>query len=241
MNPDLNLTHGPRTIRRRALTLPVGFISPCLPMMAPRPPSEPLWLHEVKYDGVRLIARKDGERTRLYDRLGADVTRRFPLIVEAMARLPSCTIDGEAVVDDGIVPSFDLLQRRQPDHRAVLCAFDLIELSGDDRRREPLEQRKADLSRLLADAPPGLVLCKWIDGDKCEGTTAFEQACAMGLEGMVSKRKDSRYISGRSPYWLKMTNPAGEAARRRAQEEVARRILPCVESPSSTALPDPHD
>ena len=72
-------------------------------MMAPRPPSEPFWLHEIKYDGVRLIARKDGGRIRLYDRLGADVTQRFPLIVEAMARLPSCTIDGEAVVDDEAV------------------------------------------------------------------------------------------------------------------------------------------
>src|SRR5579863_1940575 len=212
MIPDLNLPPGPATSRRRDLTLPAGFIPPCLPMMAPRPPSEPCWLHEIKYDGVRLIARQDSGRVRLYDRLGADATRRFPLIVEAMARLPSCTIDGEAIAGDD-----DPLQRRQRDDRAVLCAFDLIELSGDDRRREPLERRKADLSRLLADASPGLVLCKWIDGDKCDGTAAFERVCAMGLEGMVSKRKDSRYISGRSPYWLKMTNPAGEAARRRAE------------------------
>jgi ATP-dependent DNA ligase len=242
MNPDQNLTHGSTTARRRDLTLLAGFIAPCLPMMAPRPPSEPFWLHEIKYDGVRIIARKDGGRVRLYDRLGADVTQCFPLIVEAMARLPSCTIDGEAVVGDGgSASSLDRLPRRQPDDRAFLCAFDLIELSGDDRRREPLEQRKADLSRLLADASPGLVLCQWIDGDKCDGRTAFEQVCSMGLEGMVSKRKDSRYISGRSPYWLKMTNPASEAARRQAEEELARRILPCVESPSSTALPDPHD
>jgi bifunctional non-homologous end joining protein LigD len=242
MNPDLNLTHGPMTARRRDLTLPAGFISPCLPMMAPRPPSEPFWLHEIKYDGVRLIARNGGGRVRLYDRLGADVTQRFPLIVEAMARLPSCTIDGEAVAgDDGSAPSFEPLQRRHTDNHAFLCAFDLIELSGDDRRREPLEQRKFDLSRLLADASPGLVLCKWIDGSKCEGTAAFEQACAMGLEGIVSKRKGSRYISGRSPYWLKTTNPASVAARRQAEEELARRILPRVESPSTTALPDPHD
>jgi ATP-dependent DNA ligase len=234
MSPDLNLTHGPTIARRRDLTLPAGFIPPCLPMMAPRPPSEPFWLHEIKYDGVRLIARKKGGRVRLYDRLGADVTQRFPLIVDAMARLPSCTIDGEAVAADE-------LQLRQRDDRAVLCAFDLIELSGDDRRREPLAQRKADLSRLLADAAPGLVLCKWIDGDKCEGTAAFEQVCAIGLEGIVSKRKDSRYISGRSPYWLKMMNPASAAARRQADEELARRSLPRVESPSTTALPDPHD
>jgi ATP-dependent DNA ligase len=238
MIPDLKLTHGPTTTRRRDLTLPAGFISPCLPMMAPRPPSEPFWLHEIKHDGVRLIARKNGVRIRLYDRLGGDVTQRFPLIVDAMARLPSCTIDGEAVVgDDSGVPSFDLLQRRQRDDCAFLCAFDLIELSGDDRRREPLEQRKVDLSRLLADASPGLVLCKWIDGDKCEGTTAFEQVCSMGLEGIVSKRKDSRYISGRSPYWLKMKNPASEAARRQAEEELTRQISPSVEAPQPPRSP----
>src|ERR1700692_594297 len=113
MTPDRNLTHGPTTTRRRDLTLPAGFIPPCLPMTAPRPPSEPLWLHEIKYHGGRLIARKNGGRVRLYDRLGGDATQRFPSIVEAMARLPSCTIDGEALVcDDSGVPSFDLLQRR---------------------------------------------------------------------------------------------------------------------------------
>jgi ATP-dependent DNA ligase len=67
-------------------TLPAGFIAPCLPMTAPRPPSGPLWIHEVKHDGFRLIARKDGERVRLYSRPGNDLTKRFPLIVETMAR-----------------------------------------------------------------------------------------------------------------------------------------------------------
>jgi ATP-dependent DNA ligase len=223
MMSDLHLTHGPTTTRRRDLTLPAGFIPPCLPMMAPRPPSEPFWLHEIKYDGVRIIARKNSRLIKLYDRLGSDVTQRFPLIVEAMRWLPSCTIDGEAVVcDDSGAPSFDLLRRRQRDDRAFLCAFDLIELSGDDRRRDPLEQRKIALHRLIADASPGLVLCKWIDGDNSEGTSIFEQVCAVGLEGIVSKRKDSRYISGRSPYWLKMKNPASEAARREVDDALAR-------------------
>jgi ATP-dependent DNA ligase len=67
-------------------TLPAGFIAPCLPMTAPRPPSGPLWLHEVKHDGFRVIARKDGERVWLYSRPGNDLTNRFPLIVEAMCR-----------------------------------------------------------------------------------------------------------------------------------------------------------
>jgi ATP-dependent DNA ligase len=79
-----------------------------------------------------------------------------------MTWLPSCTIDGEAVAcDDSGVPSFDLLRRRQRDDRTFLCTFDLIELAGDDRRRDPLEQRKIDLSQLLAEAPPGVVLNNW--------------------------------------------------------------------------------
>jgi bifunctional non-homologous end joining protein LigD len=220
---SLHSTHGPTATRRRDLTLPVGFIPPCLPMMAPRPPSGPIWFHEIKHDGLRIVARKESRQVTLYDRLGNDLTQRFPLILKAMAWLPPCTIDGEAVTcDDSGVPSFDLLRRRQRDDRAFLCAFDLIELAGDDRRRDPLEQRKFDLSRLLADASPGLVLNNWIDGDKFDGATVFEQVRSLGLEGIVSKRKDSRYISGRSPYWLKMNNPTSEAVRRAAEDDLAR-------------------
>jgi bifunctional non-homologous end joining protein LigD len=219
MMSGLHSTLGATTTRRRDLTLPAGFIPPCLPMMAPRPPSGPFWLHEIKHDGFRIIARNESRRVRLYDRLGNDLTQRFPLIVAAMARLPSCTIDGEAVVcDESGVPSFDLLGRRQRDDQVFLYAFDLIELARDDRRRDPLEQRKADLNRLLADASPGLVLNNWIDGDKFDGTTVLEHVCSAGLEGIVSKRKDSRYISGRSPYWLKMKNPTREAVRREAAD-----------------------
>jgi len=199
-------------------TLPAGFIAPCLPMTAPRPPSGPLWLYEVKHDGFRVIARRDGELVRLYSRPGNDLTNRFPLIVEAMARLPSCTLDGEAVAcDDSGVPSFNLLLHRKRDDRVFLYAFDLIELGGKDLRREPLEQRKAKLRRLLADTE--LVFNEWIDGEEFDGATVFEHARSLGLEGVVSKRKDSRYVSGRSPYWLKMKNPASEAARREAEGE----------------------
>src|SRR5260370_15836831 len=84
MTPGLHSTPGPTTTRRRDLTLPAGFIPPCLPMMAPRPPSEPFWLHEIKHDGLRIIARKDSKQVRLYDRLGNDLEQRFPLIVVAV-------------------------------------------------------------------------------------------------------------------------------------------------------------
>jgi len=238
MIPSPHLVPGPTTTRRRDLTLPAGFIPPCLPMMAPRPPSEPFWLHEIKHDGLRIIARKDSKRVRLFDRLGNDLTQRFPLIAGAMAWLPSCTIDGEAVTcDESGLPSFDLLRRRQRDDRAFLYAFDLIELAGDDRRRDPLEQRKFDLSRLLADESPGLVLNKWIDGDRFDGATVLEHVCSAGLEGIVSKRKDSRYISGRSPYWLKMKNPMSAAAGRKAEDELARQSVSSTRSSETAADP----
>jgi bifunctional non-homologous end joining protein LigD len=94
-----------------------------------------------------------------------------------------------------------------------LYFFDLIEPSGDDRRRDPLEVRKIDLCRLLVDAP-GLRINGWVEGKEVDGAAVFERACSLGLGGIVSKRKDSRYLSGRSPYWLKMKNPASGGVRR---------------------------
>jgi bifunctional non-homologous end joining protein LigD len=195
--------------RPRSLTLPSGFIPPCLPMTAPSAPSGPLWLHEVKHDGVRIIARNDGSRVKLYGRSGDDLAARYPLIVETMARLPPCTIDGEAVAGDERGTSlFGLLQRRSHDDRTFLYAFDLIELDGEDRRRDALAHRKLDMSRLLANAGPGVRPTEWVDARESDGPAVFAHACATGLEGVVWKRKDSRYISGRSPYWLMLKNPA---------------------------------
>jgi len=84
-------------------TLPAGFIAPCLPTKTDKLPSGSQWLHEIKHDGFRIIARKNGAQVRLYSRPGNDLTRRFPLIVETLARLRSrsCIIDGEAVACDG--------------------------------------------------------------------------------------------------------------------------------------------
>src|SRR5258708_25181695 len=134
------------------MPLPLGFIAPCLPTKAPQPPTGEAWLHEIKHDGFRVITRKDGDRVRLYSRPGNDMTYRFPLIVEALARLRtrSCIIDGEAVCcgDDG-VPSFDRIRYRRHDASVFLYAFDLIELDGDDLRPEPLDTRKATLASRL--------------------------------------------------------------------------------------------
>ena len=120
-----------------------------------------------------------------------------------MARLrsPSCIIDGEAVAcDDKGVASFDLVRHQRANESIFLYAFDLIELNGDDLRRDPLEVRKVTLRSMLAKAGLRLRFNEHIGGD---GPTIFAHACKMGLEGIVSKRKDSPYRSGRSPDWLK--------------------------------------
>ena len=106
--------------------------APCLPTKTDKLPSGGPWLHEIKHDGVRIIARKDGERVRLYSRPGNDFSRRFPVIVDALPRLRSrsCIIDGEAVAcDDNGVASFDLVRYHRHNDRAFLYAFDLIDLN----------------------------------------------------------------------------------------------------------------
>ena len=126
-----------------------------------------------KHDGFRIIARKDGDRVRLYSRPGNDMTRRFPLIAEALTglRSRSCIIDGEAVAcDDNGLASFELIRYRQHDGDVFLYAFDLIELNGDDLRRDPLQVRKATLASILGKASTGIWFNEHIEGD---GPTVF--------------------------------------------------------------------
>jgi bifunctional non-homologous end joining protein LigD len=205
-------------------SLPAGFIPPCLPTKAPRPPSGDAWLHEIKHDGFRVIARKDGPRVKLYSRPGNDLTDRFPLIVEALARLRSrsCIIDGEAVAcNENGLASFDLIRHHRTDDRVFLYAFDLIELNGDDLRQDPLEVRKATLTSVVAKAGAGIRFNEHLDFD--DGEAVFRHACKMGLEGIVSKRLGSRYRSGPSPDWLKSKNPACAAVKREAEEDWGKR------------------
>jgi ATP-dependent DNA ligase len=200
--------------------LPTGFIAPCLPSSAPQAPYGEEWLHEIKHDGFRVIARKDGASVRLYSRSGNDLTKRFPLIVEGLAqlRLWSCIIDGEAVAfgEDGIA-SFDCIRYRHHDASVFLYAFDLIELNGDDLRRDPLSVRKATLASLLARAAPGLRFNELMN--ETDGPLVFAHACKLGLEGIVSKKRNSIYRSGRSPDWIKSKNPAAPAVKREAEED----------------------
>jgi ATP-dependent DNA ligase len=194
-------------------------LQPCLPRRALTPPSGRDWVHEIKHDGFRILARRQGDRVRLLTRNGYDFTSRFPKVVAAAGALPvcSCVVDGEVVVvDHDGLSVFDFLRYRQHDHAAVLCAFDLIELDGYDLRNRPLEDRKGKLAHLLDGAGDGIAFNKHFVGD---GAAIFKQACVLGCEGIVSKRLGSAYRAGRVDHWLKIKNPAAPAVKREAEED----------------------
>src|SRR5215467_4759894 len=179
--------------------LPAGFVVPAQPAMASRPPSGADWVHEIKHDGYRLIVRRDGPTIRLYTRNAFDWTARLSAIATAAERIKakSFTIDGEAVVlgPDGL-SRFEELRRREAARTAVLYAFDLIEHDGEDLRNRPFLDRKAALARLLRDTQAGILLDKHVAEDAllCSCTLA-----RLGAEGIVSKKVDRTYRSGRCP------------------------------------------
>jgi ATP-dependent DNA ligase len=149
---------------------------------------------------------------RLFARRGYDWTGRYPRIAKAMAELKitSAIIDGEAVCWGPDGADFDKLHSRAHDDEAILIAFDLLELDGEDWREQPLEVRKKRL-RQITRKSEGLQYSEHLDGD---GAAIFENVCAMGLEGIVSKRRDFPYVSGRAKCWIKVRNPASAAMRR---------------------------
>jgi bifunctional non-homologous end joining protein LigD len=193
----------------------LGIIEPCLPSPAKAPPSGPGWLHEIKHDGFRILARRGPAGVRLITRAGNDFSSRFPFIAMALAKLPvrSCLIDGEAIVcDKNGLAVFDLIRGYGSKASAVLCAFDLLEINGEDLRRQPIESRKHALIQLLSSAPAAIVFNHHYETD---GERVLRAACKLGCEGIVSKRLGSPYRSGRSPHWVKVKYPKAPAVNTR--------------------------
>jgi bifunctional non-homologous end joining protein LigD len=178
-------------------------------------PAGPDWIHEIKHDGYRLIVQREGKRVRLFTRNGNEWTERYPLIVEAALRnrASSFVIDGEAVLlgVDG-VSDFNGLHSRRHDDEVQLYAFDILALEGEDLMKLPLHLRKSNLARLLARRPEGIFVSDFERGEI--GPDLFRHACKFGLEGMVSKRRDSPYRAGRSPHWIKVKNRNHPALKR---------------------------
>jgi len=204
------------SVRKRSTLAPAAFIDPCLPSRAERAPVADGWVHEIKHDGFRLQIHAHGSRVRLFTMTGVDWSERYPWIVQDVARLGvRAIIDAECCCDgDKGITDFDRLMARVYDSSAYAYAFDLLALDGGDMRRQPLSERKALLAKLLRKAKPGIRYSEHIAGD---GRAIFEHACKLGLEGIVSKRINASYRSGKVKTWLKTKNPKS-AAMLRVQE-----------------------
>lgn len=201
--------------RGAALTSPppASALEAQLATLVDQAPNGSGWLHEIKLDGYRLLARVDRGAVQLLTRRGNDWTARAPSVARVLGSLPvqNAVLDGELVSlrPDGR-SDFQALQNALGDARAeelVYFAFDLLFLDGVDLRAEPLDARKLALSNLLARAKPDphLRLSDHVVGD---GRRFFEQACKLGVEGTIAKRRDAPYRAGRSPDWLKIKRVA---------------------------------
>ena len=187
--------------------VPLLFVAPMLPTLVDEAPEGTAWIHEIKYDGYRTQLAIAGPATRAFTRNGHDWTEKYgPVIRSAQAlRCRSAVIDGEMCVQaaNGVTDfrAFKSAIKGAPE-RLVLFAFDLLSLNGRDLRREPLTDRRRRLRDLIGvDVATRIHFSGHHVG---EGPAFFKAADAHGLEGVVSKRADSPYRSGRSDAWLKV-------------------------------------
>jgi bifunctional non-homologous end joining protein LigD len=184
-----------------------GFIEPAHPTLRDMAPSDARWLHEIKLDGYRTQAQLRQGRPAIYTRRAYDWTLRFQPIAEALATVPAgdLILDGEAVVADSRgMPDFGLLHADLAagrKDRLVYYAFDLLYLDGVDLRAARLAERKRLLAELLAGSSERILYTEHLEGD---GPEIHERACAMGLEGIISKQQDAPYRSGRTESWIKV-------------------------------------
>jgi bifunctional non-homologous end joining protein LigD len=195
-----------------------------LPTKSDKVPSGAEWIHEIKYDGYRMLVIRNHDRVRLISRGGGDWADRFPLIVSAALELPEMhfVIDGEVVVlnEDG-TSNFDALSSRRHDKQAQFYAFDMIAGDGKDLRTLPLSMRKVALAQLLSDQVDGIFIAEYERGDI--GDVLFKVACNMGLEGIVSKHLDHGYCAGRCKHWIKVKNHAHPAYSRVVESVIRSR------------------
>jgi bifunctional non-homologous end joining protein LigD len=185
-----------------------GFIAPCDPTLRERAPDGSDWLHEIKIDGYRAQLHIHDGRVRVYSRSGYDWTEQFSQIARAAEGLwaRELIVDGEAtVLGKTGLPDFQALPRelaKKHSDRLTYQVFDLLYLDGRDLRGLPLIERKHALEEVLAGAPPKIAPAEFID--RQDGESVFRHACELGVEGIVSKRRDAPYRSGRQETWIKL-------------------------------------
>jgi ATP-dependent DNA ligase len=185
------------------------FIPPQVPVLSAEPPEGDGWIHEIKHDGFRTLLRVERGNIRAFTRGGHDWTDKYGRVIQGCRKLKcqSALIDGEIIVQDKKgLSDFAALRAaiEGAPHRLVMFAFDLLFLEGEDVRRLPLIERREKLRSLLPeDQRFPIQFSEHWDGS---GLALFTKACAMGLEGIVSKRALSVYRSGPSKFWLKTKN-----------------------------------
>jgi bifunctional non-homologous end joining protein LigD len=185
-----------------------SFVEPCLATLVTAPPKGDAWVHEVKFDGYRIEARIDRGNVMMLTRKGLDWTGRFGTLPASLARLPcqSALIDGELVVEDrdgrsSFTALADALKEGLSE-RLILQCFDLLFLDGFNLMRAPLVERKALLADLIgSNAKSGQI--RFSEHKRGDGARLLREACRRGLEGIISKRADRPYRSGRHDDWLK--------------------------------------
>jgi bifunctional non-homologous end joining protein LigD len=201
-------SRGPAMPRRTPLP---AFIEPQLATLVEYPPASAGWVHEIKLDGYRLQIRVEKGQARLLTRSGLDWTAKFPEVAAAAGPLPDCIIDGEVVaLDAHRVPSFADLQAALSEHDTkglTFFAFDLLYLEDQDLRSQPLSHRKQQLLRLLDKLDSSTL--RYLEHFAAGADAVLKSACRMSLEGIVSKRLDDTYTSGRSGRWMKSKCRAG--------------------------------
>ena len=185
------------------------FFKPQLPTLVKSPPIGPQWIHEIKYDGYRIGARVERGDVNLITRNGNDWTATFPEVAAAARELPlkQALLDGEvAVLLPNGLTSFQALQgalKQRERGSLVYFVFDVLHLDGHDSTGLSLVERKAILRRLVDQAPSSNTIVRYSPHFEGDGADVLREACRMGLEGIVSKRRDLPYESGRSRNWLK--------------------------------------
>jgi bifunctional non-homologous end joining protein LigD len=186
------------------------FVAPQLCASVDRPPNGEGWCHEIKFDGYRVQLRVEDGEAVLKTRKGLDWTEKFPAIAEEGNALPDMLIDGEIVaLDHDGAPDFSTLQAAISDgktDRLIFFAFDLLFADGEDLRRVPLADRKAQLKRMLAargKANADTKLIRYVEHFESGGDAILQSACKLSLEGIVSKKLGSLYQSGRTESWTK--------------------------------------
>jgi bifunctional non-homologous end joining protein LigD len=188
------------------------FIGPQLCETLQRPPSAKGWIHEIKFDGYRIQMRVEGGKVTLKTRKGLDWTAKYPAIAEAASGLPDVIVDGEiCALDENGAPDFAALQAALSEGKTddlVFFAFDLLFEGESDFRHLPLTERKERLARLLSDSEDDARL-RFVEHFETGGDAVLKSACRLSLEGIVSKKGDAPYQSGRSDTWAKSKCRAG--------------------------------